>query len=147
MEAPVQVCEHHPSDGHLPHHHDLGKRFQDAGLRDTCIASEINAEGSVHGVLEERMYKRAVRVYKIIYAWKGFITCLEAHHPNEMHSVSALPDQISDARGKMSQQFDELLSRDGLADSLILWNQFLSYLRHDNENLSIFWMSYGNVVT
>ena len=83
----------------------IGKRFYDAGMRDTCIASEIIAEDSVHGVLEERMYKRAVRVHKIIYeavlrlAWKGFITWLEAHNPNQMHSVSALPDQISDARG------------------------------------------------
>ena len=42
-----QVCEHHPSDGHLPHHHDLR-------VRDTCIASEIIAEGAAHGVLEER---------------------------------------------------------------------------------------------
>ena len=95
----------------------IGKRFQDSGLRDTCIESGIIAEGSVHGVLEGRMYKRAVRVHKIIYeaalrlAWKGFITWLEAHHPNQMHSVSALPDHISDARGEMSQaKFDELLS-------------------------------------
>ena len=60
-----------------------------------------------------------------------------------MHSVSALPDQISDAHGEMSQpEFDELLSSDGLAESLFLWNQFLSHLRHDNGNLSTFWMSY-----
>ena len=87
----------------------IGKLFQDAGLLDTCIESGIIAEGSVSGVLEGRMYSRAARVHKIIYeallrlAWKGFITCLEAHHPNKMHAVSALPDQISDAHGKMSQ--------------------------------------------
>ena len=107
----------------------IGKWFQDAGLRDTCIESGIIAEGSVSGVLAGRMYSRAVRVHTIIYeallhlAWKGYITWLEAHHPNQMHSVSALPDQISDARGEMSQpEFDELLSSDRLAESLILWN-------------------------
>ena len=36
----------------------IGKRFQDSGLRDTCIESGIIAEGSVHGVLEGRMYNR-----------------------------------------------------------------------------------------
>ena len=99
-------------------------------------------------MLEGRMYKRAVRVHKIIYeavlrlAWKGFITLLETHQPNQMHAVSALIDQVSDARGEMSQtKFDELLSSDGLAESLILWNQFLSYLRHDTENVSTFWVS------
>ena len=137
MTAHIQLCEHHPSDGHFPHHHDLTrhhrKRFQDDGLRDTCIESGMIAEGSVYGVLEGSMYSRAVRVHKIIFealvclTWKGLITWLEAHHPNQMHSVSALPDQVSDVHGEMSQpEFDELLSSDGLAESLILWNQFLT---------------------
>ena len=68
-------------------------------------------------------------------------------HPNQMNPVSALPYQISDAHGDMSQpEFDELLSSDSLADSLILWNLFLSYPRHDNRNLSTFWMSYVDMV-
>ncbi len=99
------------------------------------------------------MYNRAVRIHKYIYEallrldWKGFMPWLETHHPNQIHSVSALLDQVSDAREEMSQaKFDELLSSDVLADSLILWNQFLSYLRHDNENLSTFWMSYVDMV-
>ena len=64
----------------------IGKRFQNAGLRDTCIKSGIGAESSVSGVLEGRMYSRAAKVHKIIYyetllrlTWKGFITWLEAH--------------------------------------------------------------------
>ena len=95
------------------------------------------------------MYSRAVRVHNILnesllrLAWKGFITSLEAHHPNQMHAVGALPYQISDEREEISQsEFDELLSSDGLAESLILWNQLLSYLCHDNGNFSAFWMSY-----
>ena len=100
----------------------IGKRFHDSGLRDTCIESGIMTGGSISGMLEGRMYSRVVRVHNIVYeallrlAWKDFIPWLEAHHPNQMHAVSALPDQISDARGEMSQpEFDELLSSDGLA--------------------------------
>ena len=64
-----------------------------------------------------------------------------------MHSVSTLLDQVSDAREEMSQpEFDELLSSYGLADSLILWNQFISCLRHDNGNRSAFWISYVDMV-
>ena len=44
----------------------IGKLFRDAGLRDTCIESGMSAEGSVYGVLEGRMYSRAVRIHKII---------------------------------------------------------------------------------
>ena len=56
----------------------LGKRFQDAGLRDICIESGVVAEGSVSGVLDGRRYNRAVRFHKLMYealqrlAWKGF---------------------------------------------------------------------------
>ena len=99
------------------------------------------------------MYNRAVRVHNYIYeallhlAWKCFIPWLEAHHPNQIQSVSAFLDQVSDACGEMSQaKLDELLSSDGLVDSFILWNLFLSHLRHDNGNLYTFWMSYADMV-
>ena len=45
----------------------IGKGFQDAGLRDLCIDSGIVAEGSVSGVLDGKMYNRAVRTHKYIY--------------------------------------------------------------------------------
>ncbi len=56
----------------------LGKRFQDAGLRDLCIESGLLAEGSVDAVMDGRQYNRAVRIHKYIYealmriAWRGF---------------------------------------------------------------------------
>ena len=38
----------------------IGKRFQDAGLRDLIIESGVTAEGSASGVLEGRTYNRAI---------------------------------------------------------------------------------------
>ena len=43
----------------------LGKRFQDAGLRDICIESGVIAEGSVSGVNDGRRYNCAVKFHKI----------------------------------------------------------------------------------
>ena len=58
----------------------IGKRYQDAGLRDLCIESGIIAEGSVSGVLEGKMYNRAVRVHKCVY--EAFnASCLAAVQP------------------------------------------------------------------
>ena len=54
----------------------IGKRFADAGLKDLCIESGVVAEGSVNGVLQGRMYNRAVRFHKFLFeallhlAWK-----------------------------------------------------------------------------
>ena len=39
----------------------IGKRFQDAGLRDVMIESGVISEGSVFGV---RTYNRAIRFHK-----------------------------------------------------------------------------------
>ena len=45
----------------------IGKRFQDASLRDLIIESGVNAEGSVSGVLEGRTYNRAIRFHKHVF--------------------------------------------------------------------------------
>ena len=37
----------------------IGKRFQDAGLKDQCVESQVIAEGPLLGVLEGRKYNRA----------------------------------------------------------------------------------------
>ena len=42
----------------------IGKRFQDAGLRDVIIESGVIPEGSVFGV---RTYNRAIRSHKLMY--------------------------------------------------------------------------------
>ena len=59
----------------------LGKRFQDAGLKDLCVQSGVIVEGSVTGVMEGRKYNRAVRlVYEAMmrFPWKAFLPWLEA---------------------------------------------------------------------
>jgi len=56
----------------------IGKRCQDAGLKDLCIESGVIVEGSIKGVLDGNKYNRAVRFHKHPYetllrrAWNGF---------------------------------------------------------------------------
>ena len=50
----------------------LGKRFQDAGLRDLCIEAGIIAEGSVSAVMEGEQHNMAVRTHKIVYEGHSF---------------------------------------------------------------------------
>ena len=65
----------------------IGKRFQDAGLRDIGIESGVIADGSATGVLKGRKYNRAVRFHKLMYEalqrliWKGFQTWIEEKVP------------------------------------------------------------------
>ena len=57
----------------------IGKRFQDACLRDLSVESGVIAEGSITAFLEGRKYNRAVRLHNIVYvammrlAWKVFL--------------------------------------------------------------------------
>ena len=61
----------------------LGKRFQDAGLKNIIIESGIVVEGSVAGVMDGKHYSRGVRTHKSLYeaflriAWKGFIPWMQ----------------------------------------------------------------------
>ncbi|KAL9969089.1 hypothetical protein ACROYT_G021256 [Oculina patagonica] len=71
----------------------VGKRFQDAGLRDLCVESGVIAEGSVSGVLDGRRYNRAVRCHKLMYealmrlAWKGLKTIIRIREERLMYSL------------------------------------------------------------
>ena len=56
----------------------VGKRFQDAGLRDLCIESGLIADGYISGVIDGRKYNRAVRLNKLVYEalirWHGKVS-------------------------------------------------------------------------
>ena len=44
----------------------IGKRFQDAGLRDLAVESDVIAEGSSQAVMECRLYNRTLRFHKLV---------------------------------------------------------------------------------
>ena len=127
----------------------LGKRFQDAGLRDLCIELGLIVQGSVSSVLDGKMYNGAMRVHKTIYerllrtAWKGFIPWLEANFANQMIPITALMLQVKVLHDDICQEtFDLLMDHEDLLQMTLLWNQYLEYLRHSNGDLSAFWMTY-----
>ena len=45
----------------------LGKRFEDSGLKDIFIESQVVAEGSISGVIDGKHYNRGVRAHKYLY--------------------------------------------------------------------------------
>ena len=70
----------------------IGKRFQDAGLKDLCIESGILAEGSINGVMEGKMYNCAICVHKCIYEhgndainMKKFCTLVDNSYSENSH--------------------------------------------------------------
>ena len=126
----------------------LGKRFQDAGLRDLCIELGLIVQGSVSSVLDGKMYNGAVRVHKTIYerllrtAWKGFIPWLEANFANQMIPITALmlQVQVEVLHDDISQETFYLLMDH--EDDHFVEPVNLEYLRHSNGDLSAFWMTY-----
>ncbi len=44
------------------------------------------------------------------------------------------------------QEFEELLQNPLLVQVMTLWNNFLEHLRHNNGELSAYWMSYIDMV-
>ena len=131
----------------------IGKRFQDAGLRDLCVEAGIMAEGSVSSALEGKRYNRAVRVHKCVYEtlnrliWHQFEPWVASNHPTMSSVVSTLQESITDLTAGLNQQkHDEVLNSQALKQVYELWTLFLDFLRCNNGQLSAFWMSYIQLV-
>ncbi|KAK3730477.1 hypothetical protein QZH41_014705 [Actinostola sp. cb2023] len=131
----------------------IGKRFQDAGLRDICIESGILAEGSVSSVIEGKMYNRAVRIHKYIYEalmrliWQQFIPWLTANHADKVRELRVLEVKVNDMVDEVDpKQCESILNSDCFKEMHSLWKQYLQYLRSENGPLSTFWMSYIDIV-
>ncbi len=126
----------------------IGKRFQDAGLRDLFVESDVIAEGSVSGVMDGRRYNRAVRLHKLVYeermrlAWKNFLPWLEENHARDVHYLDEAQKSIASFHSNVSQgSFQEVLENESCTHILKLFQVYLESLR-DEHSLSTFWMSY-----
>lgn len=126
----------------------IGKRFQDAGLRDLCVESGVIAEGSVSGLMDGRKYNRSMRLHKLVYealmrlAWKGFLPWLEEKHSKDLHHLDETLKNIAGFHSHVSQEsYQELLKSESCTHILKLFQVYLETLR-DGHNLSAFWMSY-----
>lgn len=126
-----------------------GKRFGDAGLRDICIEAELVAEGCVNGVLDGKHYNRAVRVHKYIYEALIRLTWAEFMHwvEDNVHERSAVIKSFLEEVNRIvceldQQQLNNLLQSPLIAQLMTLWKDFLEYLRHNNGEVSVYWMSY-----
>ncbi|KAL9977627.1 hypothetical protein ACROYT_G015055 [Oculina patagonica] len=131
----------------------VGKRFQDAGLRDLCVESGVIAEGSVSGVLDGRRYNRAVRCHKLMYealmrlAWKGFQSWVEDNHPDKRRTVDVFFDSLNELyENTCANEFEEKMTSPGFAKFVELFDNYLKYLRLEKGKLSQFWMSYLDLV-
>eukprot|EP00745_Piridium_sociabile_P027749 TRINITY_DN44663_c0_g1_i3.p1 TRINITY_DN44663_c0_g1~~TRINITY_DN44663_c0_g1_i3.p1 ORF type:complete len:1606 (-),score=395.32 TRINITY_DN44663_c0_g1_i3:590-5317(-) len=129
----------------------IGKRFQDAGLRDLCVESGLIAEGSVAGVIEGRRYNRAVRLHKLVYeallrlAWKGFLTWMETTHPSDLVHLDETLQIINDLC-KDDASLNQVLKNKACARIMARFDIYLQFLRSGNDGLSAFWMSYLDMV-
>lgn len=126
----------------------MGKRFQDAGLRDLCVESWVITERSVTGLMEGRKYNRAVRVHKLLdealmwLAWKGFIHWLQDNHTEDIHHLVETLKNIGDFHSSVCQESIQLLVEDeSCTRTLKLFHMYLDSLRNA-QSLSAFWISY-----
>lgn len=131
----------------------IGKRFQDAGLKDICIESGVITEGSVCGVLEGRRYNRAVRFHKLMYeafmrmAWTGFENWLTENQQSKKRAVDDAVNGLASLYDKIcNTEFQDKLKSQSFVVLTDLYDQYMDYLRHKNGNLSQFWVSYLDMV-
>ena len=131
----------------------IGKRFQDAGLRDLCVESGVIADGSAAGVLEGRSYNRAIRLHKIMLealnrlAWNGFQRWIEEHHKDKtprVHELMKGLKQLNDSTCEL--EFKNVMRSPLFQEVSQLFLSYSHHLCHSNGKLSKFWMSYVDMI-
>ena len=131
----------------------IGKRFQDAGLRDLCVESQVIVEGSVSGVLEGRRYNRAVRLHKLVYealmrqAWSGFRVWIAEKHNDKAYLVEDMFVSLQSLRDNVcAAEFQTKFCDNSFSKVTELFRRYMLVLRHENGKLSEFWMSYLDLI-
>lgn len=126
----------------------IGKRFQDTGLKNLGVESGVIANGSITGVLEGRKYNQAVSLHKLVYevllriAWKRFYTWMDEGHPADLPKINDTMLHAEKLHDSITQeQLINFLSHPSCIRIFQLFNTYLNFLRHDNGDLSAFWMS------
>ena len=131
----------------------VGKRFQDAGLRDVWVKSGGIADGSAAGVLEGRSYNCTIRFHKLIFealnrlVWNGFQGWIKEHHEDKKPRVDELMKGLKPLIDSTCEPGFQDVMRSPLFEEVS--QLFLSYshhLRNSNGKLSKFWMSYVDMV-
>ncbi|KAL8572154.1 hypothetical protein ACOMHN_057829 [Nucella lapillus] len=73
--------------------------------------------------------------------------CFLPDHPDKLEAVNQLQDLVVNFHDDVGQAaFESLLQQSVVTYVLHLWNDFLNYLRHDNGELSAFWMTYVDII-
>ena len=131
----------------------IGKRFQDAGLRDLAVESDVIAEGSSQAVMECRLYNRTLRFHKLVYeallrlAWKTFPRWLQTTYPEKQHVLTTLLTNVSTTDETTEESMAELLRSDSCQEVLNLFEVYTQHIRNgEGGDLAAFWMSYVDMV-
>ena len=119
----------------------IGKRFQDSGLEDILIETDIVAPGSIKGILSGHHYNRSIRANKMMYealvrlTWKAF---LEASSADECDSALDLAKELNEV-GPTMKLFD-ITQQDRFTLILTMYQSFIEKERLENPTFD-YWSS------
>ncbi|XP_028395413.1 uncharacterized protein LOC114519473 [Dendronephthya gigantea] len=124
----------------------IGKRFQDGGLRDILIESNIIAKGSVNGVLSGKHYNRSIRSMKIIYEaiYRLVITAfLDSMSVDERNCLEHV---VHDMKAAFSNgTFTEFVKSDDVQNFVRKLHEFTSERGGSNPTFG-YWLSFLEMV-
>ena len=115
----------------------IAARFKDAGLKDLVIQSVLVAEGSVDTMFSgSRAYKRAVRVYKILY--ESFSRLLLEKFTKEH------PETVEALYSRIGETIDDYAAVVSLKEMQEYSNKLVSFKESltGKGNLAKFWLSF-----
>ena len=108
----------------------IGKRFNDAGLQDILIESDVVAQGSIIGVMTGHQYNRSILIHKLMYEELQrlrFRRFLESLSDEVTNSVKTLLTEINNAY--QTSSFTDMINHD---DFVKLQNGYDTFLNEQS---------------
>lgn len=80
-------------------------------------------------------------------AWEEFTPWVEKNAPERSWMIKSFLEDVKDMTSDLNQEkMTNLLQSPHSAELITLWTDYLEHLRHNNGELSAFWMSYIDMV-
>ena len=122
----------------------IGKRFQDSGLQDVLIESEIVAAGKVNGVTSGHHYNRSMKAHKLMFEalhrlrWKNYLKTVDDERKREILRVAL-------SLNSSSEDISNRLHDDDVHEIMADYQNYVAEKSKLNPTFS-FWSSYIDIV-
>jgi len=130
----------------------IGKRYEDAGLKDILIESGATAEGSASGILSGKHYNRGVRAHKLMYealmrlVFQSFPDWIDEHCLPNSIAIKQTIRKLEHLTDADTDEWESIIASEEFRFMAQRLQEYVEHLRKNHGSLSALWIQYLDMV-